>query len=188
MTSVEFRVAFAAPFRVSAGHARPGVDERIDRDSPLPATSLKGLMRATAGQLFGEKHPLVAAVFGSPAAPSPWSWSEARPLGDVWKEPVIVSRVRIGEDHVADDDMLASAEVTQAGAATFTVTQHGHLTDDALALHRALLAVVGQATRSLGANRRRGLGWVHITCTSDPPTEDTVRTLLAQGPVQGAAT
>ncbi|GAB1512569.1 RAMP superfamily CRISPR-associated protein [Actinophytocola sp. KF-1] len=188
MTTVEFRIAFAAPFRVSTGHARPGVDAGIDRDTPLPATSLKGLMRATAGQLLGEKHPLVAAVFGSVHAPSPWSWSDATPAGDGWRKPVIASRVRIGEDHVADHDMLGSAEVTQAAAATFSITQCGHLTDEALALHRALLAVAGQATRSLGANRRRGLGWVHITCTSDPPTEDTVRTLLAQGPAQGPAT
>lgn len=181
VNTVEFRIAFATPFRVSTGHARPGVDAAVDRDGPLPATSLKGLMRATASQLLGEPHPLVAAVFGSVRAPSPWSWSTARPVGDGWQEPVIASRVRIGEQHVAADDMLGSAEVTQAAAALFSVTQHGHLTDDALALHRTLLAVAGQATRSLGANRRRGLGWVHITCTSDPPNTDTVRALLDQG-------
>ena len=30
-----------------------------------------------------------------------------------------------------------------------------------------MLAVAGQAIRSIGANRRRGLGWVTITCTTE---------------------
>lgn len=182
MNIVVFRVEFAAPFRVSTGHARPGVDDTIDRDTPLPATSLKGLMRATAKQLLGEDHRLVSEVFGCVKRPSPWSWSAARPVDGDWQTPAIAARIRIGDGHVADDDMLSSAEVTQAGAAEFTVNQYGHLTEDALARHRALLVVAGHATRSLGANRRRGLGWVHITCPDDPPNADMVRALLAQGP------
>jgi hypothetical protein len=178
MTMLEFRIEFVTPFRVSAGHALPGVNAAVDRDTPLPATSLKGVMRATAGHLLGETHPLVSAVFGAAGTPSPWAWSDALPVGGSWKT-MVGTRVRIGDGHVADEDMLGSAEQTQAGAATFTVTQYGPLNDQDVAAHQALLAIAGQATRSLGANRRRGLGWVHITCTTCPPDEDTVRTLLS---------
>jgi hypothetical protein len=90
--------------------------------------------------------------------------------------------VRIGANHVAEDDMLGSAEQTLAGAATFTVARMGHVPAEDLALHLATLAISAQATRSLGANRRRGLGWVHITCQTRQPGPDQVRLLLTGGP------
>ena len=50
--------------------------------------------------------------------------------------------------------------------------------DRALALHQALLAVSGEATRSLGASRRRGMGWVTIHSLDTEPTRDQLARLL----------
>ncbi|WP_433678308.1 RAMP superfamily CRISPR-associated protein [Nocardia sp. CA-119907] len=183
MTELRFRIEFATPLRVSTGHAGPGVDAAIDPTDPLPATSLKGVMRATTIQLLGPDHPHVAAVFGSPAAACPWEWSNAAPVsGTIWQPPRRAARIRINEHHVADHDMLAVTEQTHTSAATFTIRDTGSLDDADHALHIAVLAVAGQATRSLGANRRRGLGWVHITCTTHPPGPEQIHAFLHGGP------
>jgi CRISPR/Cas system CSM-associated protein Csm3 (group 7 of RAMP superfamily) len=164
MNTLRFTIEFAGPFRVSTGHARPGVDAAIDLADALPASSLKGLMRATTKRLLGTNHPHVERVFGSAKRPTSWEWDDAVPDAGGWAPPMRASRVRIGPDHIAEDDMLGIAEQTQSDTATFTVTQRFRLDAEELALHRIVLAVAARATRSLGANRRRGLGWVHISC------------------------
>lgn len=188
MLELTFRIEFAAPFRVSTGHARPGVDATVDLADPLPATSLKGLMRGTLRQLLGDRHtdrgsevhPLVAQVFGSAANTCAWAWTGATPVeGTSWCEPRRAARIMIGDNHVASDDMLGVAEQTQAGAATFQVSQMGPIDEEHLILHRAVLAISAEATRSLGADRRRGLGWVHITCLTHRPSREDIRLLLA---------
>ena len=184
MTGLRFRITFATPFRVSSGEAAPGVDATIDPAEPLPASSLKGVMRATALDL-GAKTSLVDAVFGSPSWPCPWAWSAAAAV-DGWAEPQTASRVALDEHHAATRDMLALAEQTMAGAAEFTISQQGRCAaphsgrseEDALRAHVALLSVCGQATRSLGAARRRGLGWVQIRCASPVVTREHVELVL----------
>jgi len=184
---LRFRVEFATPFRVSTGHAAPGVDAAVDPTDPLPASSLKGVMKATAAEL-GVDAELIDAVFGSPLRESPWAWSCADPVDDDWSAPQPVSRVRLDEHHSASHDMLGIVERTHTGAAEFTVVQRARCatgTDDeaqAVAAHRALLTVCATATRSLGATRRRGMGWVHIRCLTAPPTLADVTLVL------GAAT
>lgn len=175
-----FRIEFAAPFRVSTGAGADGVDVTVDPRDPLPSTSLKGVMRATAGQLFGRHAPLVGEVFGTPATESPWAWSRAVPVLGDWSRPRPASRVKLNSDHSAEHDMLVIAEQVDAAAAVFTVTQRTPLPPEALAQHRALLAVSAQATRSLGGNRRRGLGWVHISSPDGAPTRADIELLLAQ--------
>jgi CRISPR/Cas system CSM-associated protein Csm3 (group 7 of RAMP superfamily) len=180
MITLRFRVEFAGPFRVSAGHARPGVDAAIDLTDALPASSLKGVMRATAKQLLGDDHQHVAAVFGTPANPTPWEWEDAIPVDGAWRDPVRASRIHIGADHVAQNDMLGTAEQTQAAAATFAVHQRSRLADEQLRLHRIVLAVSAAATRTLGANRRRGLGWVHIRCDDVALDAEAISRFLSQ--------
>ncbi|MGW5440572.1 RAMP superfamily CRISPR-associated protein [Nocardia asteroides] len=177
MTELRFRIAFAGPMRVSSGRARPGVDAAIDMTDPLPATSLKGVMRATATRLLGATDPRIDELFGSSAQPSPWEWSNATP-DTAWAAPQRATRIRI-QDHVTTEDMLAVAEQTHTPTATFTVT-----TDHVLAAvtsHVAVLSIAAGATRSLGAGRRRGTGWVHITCSSHPPDPELIRMFLTGG-------
>ena len=181
---LRFRIEFATPFRVSTGHAAPGVDAAVDSADPLPASSLKGVMRATAVDL-GVPEDLVKAVFGAPKRESPWVWSGAVAV-DGWAAPQPVTRIALDEHHSARTDMLGTVERTAAGAAEFTVVQRARCAvgsepeSDALARHRAVLAIAGQATRSLGAGRRRGFGWVHIRCLTAPPCRDDVALVLRQ--------
>ena len=76
---ITFTVTIHGPFHISAGESGDGADNVVDRDNPLPASSLKGLMRAAAADLLGLPDTLIADVFGAPGpAGSPWRWSDGR--------------------------------------------------------------------------------------------------------------
>lgn len=169
MSTMEFVIAFHSPFRVSTGHAAPGLDAGVDAANPLPASSIKGVMRATATQLLGAS-AIVADVFGSPKRESPWLWHDAT---GTWDPPKPAARVSMDNDtHAAAHDMLAMQEQIGAETAHFTITQRHPLHEHTLDKHHLVLAVAGQATRSLGGDRRRGLGWVTITC-QNPKLDDS---------------
>ncbi|MGH3692485.1 MAG: RAMP superfamily CRISPR-associated protein [Pseudonocardiaceae bacterium] len=178
---VRFVIDFLSPFRVSTGQAAEGVDATIDTSDPLPATSLKGVMRATAKQLLGEHAPLVGEVFGDAKRPCRWHWGDAVPAGKQWAEPQITARIQIDlATGTAKHDMLALAEETTAARAEFVITRMG-LVDD-MELHAAVLAIAARGTRSLGAARRRGLGWVSIMCPDVTLDRATVEKVLTWRP------
>lgn len=184
MTVLAFTITFYSPFRVGAAYASDGVHVAIDREDPLPADHLKGVMRAAAADLFGDhRHWAVAEVFGSTAAPSPWSWSAATPAGasDQWAFGRR-HRVRIDlETHSAMKDHLVLGEQAWAASAQFTVTGSGAaqpgpgLAEDE---HVRILRCAAAAVHGLGAWRRRGLGWVGITPNDAEITSQDVLALL----------
>ena len=152
MTVVRFTVTFHSPFRVGAAYASDGVGAAIDHDDPLPADSIKGVMRAAAADLLGTSHPAVREVFGDKRTPSPWAWSSATPS----QKPAVTQRHRVSidaEHHAARKDALVLGEQAWMPAATFV---HG-----------------------LGAWRRRGLGWVGITPKDGAVSADEVTRLLS---------
>jgi CRISPR/Cas system CSM-associated protein Csm3 (group 7 of RAMP superfamily) len=175
---LDFEITFLSPFRVSTGEAAPGLDATIDPVNALPATSLKGVMRATAAQLLGAEAPIIGEVFGSDQHPCLWHWSNACPL-DKWADPVVAARVKIGETHTATRDMLALAEETHAPRATFRITATAWMEPEQRELHGIVLAVAGQATRSLGAARRRGLGWISVSCSTITLAPSALQRFLA---------
>lgn len=178
---LRFVIDFLSPFRVSTGQAAAGVNATIDTGDPLPSTSLKGVMRATAKQLLGETSDLVAAVFGNAARPCAWHWGDAVPVGGRWAAPLITARVRIDPtSHTATRDMLALAEETATARAEFVITRMAPVED--VELHAAVLALAARGTRSLGAARRRGLGWVSITCPDVVLDRAALEQLLADRP------
>lgn len=167
MATLEFAIRFHTPFRISTGYARPGFDAGVDAHRPLPSSSLKGAMRATALRLLQPRSDVVDAVFGSTAAECPWLWHDAVPDGR-WHETLPAARVAVDpHTHTARPDMFAVSEQIGADTARFTITQRLPLDEATQRTHRLVLAVAGQAIRSIGANRRRGLGWVTITCTTE---------------------
>jgi len=175
---LRFVIDFLSSFRVSTGEAAAGVDATIDMRDPLPATSLKGVMRATAKQLLGEHADLVGRVFGDAERPCRWHWGDAIPVGDPWAPPQITARVKIDKTtRTATRDMLALTEETTAARAEFVITRMAPVQD--VELHTAVLAIAGRATRSLGAARRRGLGWVSISCSDVTLNRAIVEKVLA---------
>ena len=54
---ITFTVTIHGPFHISAGESGDGADNVVDRDNPLPASSLKGLMRAAPPTSWPARHP-----------------------------------------------------------------------------------------------------------------------------------
>ena len=157
-TTIELDIRFNTAFRISQGYGQGEVDDVIDEENPLPATSLKGVMRDAArmvlpGKRQGDKyvdHHLVDAVFGKRGSnSSPWNFSDGK-LDHTYdpRERIRVrSRVAIDERRRARDGALLFAEE--------------------LDTHVALLHVAARLVDGIGADRRRGLGWVSITTDTD---------------------
>jgi CRISPR/Cas system CSM-associated protein Csm3 (group 7 of RAMP superfamily) len=175
MKAMQVRIDFHGPFRVSTGRAAAGVNDTVDDLDLLPASSLKGVMRASAALLLPGRQELLDAVFGAAGRPSPWHWSGAA-VQDV---PVVAQRARIAIDPdtgAARRNHLLVAQEVWARSARFSVTRTGPLTAEDERTHLTVLACAAAGVHALGADRRRGLGWV--TCTPlDPQVDDE---LLAQ--------
>ena len=178
MTQISFTVTFHSPFRVGSAYARDGVDAALDRHDPLPPDHIKGLMRAAATDLLGLRTAEVDDVFGSPAAPSPWAWSSAQPVGDGW-EFSFRHRVAIDRDaHSARKDHLVLGEQAWVRQARFTIQSVGALTEAARDRHVLVLRCAASAVHALGSWRRRGLGWVGVAPDDEPVSANDVAKLL----------
>ncbi len=178
-------VRFHGPFRVATGDPAPGLAATVDREELLPATTLKGLMRASAERLLPHRPDLVAAVFGAPRSPSPWHWGPA----EMDNEPRITVRARVALDPAtgaARQAHIAVAEEVTADSARFTIRRLGPLPPGgpAESVHLTLLACAAAGVHELGAGRSRGLGWVSCTTTEpalDDPVLDHLEQILAEG-------
>jgi hypothetical protein len=187
VTVLGFSLRLHAPFRVGSAYARDRVDAALDRDDPLPADHLKGVIRDAAAQLLGADHLLVRAVFGSPEAPSAWAWTSATPQApDAW---TFTRRHRVTIDadtHTASKDHLVLGEQAWTPAARFEIHRirpvavpsspdgPGYTETD----HVTLLRAACCAVHGLGAWRRRGLGWVGIVPDDGPVTPQETLAVL----------
>ncbi|QRK88124.1 hypothetical protein JQX30_25890 [Saccharopolyspora erythraea] len=162
---------------MARGQGGGGSHDTIDERDQLPATSMAGVVRATAKKLLGSQNPVIDEVFGSDGNPSPWRWSPVRPDGD-WHGAQPAARVRIDQhSRTAQGHMLILADHTGADQGRFSITKFRYVPRERLAVHQAVLKVAAQATCSLGAWRRRGSGWVGIRCAEEI-NEETVRIFL----------
>lgn len=188
---MKFEIRFLTPFRVAAGHAGYGADATVDRGVPLPASSIKGIMRSTARDLLRLPAELVDPVFGTGRGPSPWSWSDALPVGDGPLAADIQLRARIQidpETGTARDGALSIAEEVHATRLNFTVTRTGWIEEQDRDRHQLVLMVSARAVTALGGDRRRGLGWVAVTPIDPPWTDTGVEAVVAGLTRSGAST
>lgn len=163
MTMLRFTIRFRGPFAVTSGHTSDGIDARVDPLELLPASSIKGLMRAEAQHELGVPPGLVGDVFGSPgrrSAGAPWAWSDAL----FAQQPIVerLARIKIEGEGRADEGSLLMAESVWAREASFQITRMAALSEDATRRHSLVLRAAARSVTSLGAARRRGLGWVSI--------------------------
>jgi len=163
---MRFTIVFHGPFRVATGAASDGLDAAYDAASPLPSSSLKGLMRHQAAQVLEIDAAVVAEIFGTAAAPSPWWWSDAvidpGPPGSSGTGRV---RTQLRIDPVTftavATTLRTSGELWPPGA-RFEVRRRRAIPSGRAPLHEAVLAASARAISALGSDRRRGLGWVSV--------------------------
>lgn len=158
MKTINVEVHSHTPMRIATGRAQRGLDAVLDPER-LPASSLKGVMRAAAREVLGLDEAAVAAVFGAPGSPSAWAWSDAELPDGPDKE--ITTRVRVPIDAstgvAATGGMLHAEELWLDAPISFTIEQVAAL-DDA-DRQAEVLAAAAMAVKGVGASRRRGLGW-----------------------------
>jgi hypothetical protein len=172
--TIALTLHFHTASRIATGRAARGLDAVLDHER-IPASSLKGLMRAAAVEILALPPSRVAAVYGSAGQGSPWAWNDiALPSGDGKR---ITTRVRIPIDPVTgvarEGGMFHAEELWLQDPVTCTVDQTRMVPDaDDQAL---VLAASAMAVKGIGASRRRGLGWTTWSAVIDgrsvPPSE-----------------
>ncbi|MDR1428376.1 MAG: hypothetical protein LBJ08_11580, partial [Bifidobacteriaceae bacterium] len=157
--------------------------------------------------LGGRYWPLLRAVFGGhkedvagakendyeggtsltegPTVPSPWSWSDMAWSGGKGPARERRSRIRINPDTgTADDGALVAVNEFLIRKGTFAISQIGPIPDplDTLELeaeaHVTVLEAAARTMTALGADRRRGLGWVAVTRAGKPTTPEQLAEAL----------
>jgi hypothetical protein len=178
--ALSFTITFHTAFRVGASYGRDGVDAALDREDPLPADHLKGVMRAAAKSIAGEA--LTDEVFGSTRTPAAWAWTAARLVAGAGWYFDHRHRVEIDHDtHAARKDHLALGELAWVDKARFEVHPLRRLVAEDERRHVALLRTAAAAVHGLGAWRRRGLGWVGIEPDDGAVTGDDLAVLAFPG-------
>lgn len=176
---LEVTVTFHGPFHIGTGSPGAGLDATVDRQVPLPATSLKGVMRAAALHELHLAPSLVGEVFGDDAdthqhqrRPSPWVWADADVVAAVIDRH---ARVHLDERGKAQRGFLVIGEQVWATRATFAIELRERLDPDVERRHQLVLRASARAVTAIGAGRHRGQGWVSLedaqAWTSDDTTE-----------------
>lgn len=169
---IKVTVLFHGPFRVATGVATPGTDETVNREDLLPASSLKGLMRASAVRLLPHRPELIHRTFGLRRRVGPRTPTE----GQEWADDAATSASPLAVAR-ADDDWDGSSPWHWSAADLGGVR----------ILPRARIAVdprSGAARRdflAIGEEVWAGRGEFVITRTGhlDSHTRDIHRTVLA---------
>jgi hypothetical protein len=176
---MKFGIWFHGPFAVSTGSAGRGADSTVNDDLPLPESSIKGVMLAAARTVGFPSH-LIDEVFGAQRKQSPWSWGPVEFNGPIVRQ----QRARVAIDQAtgtAKKHALAFVEQHWAESATFDILPMRYIDPAVVSDHEVVLAVAGASVESLGAERRRGSGWVSIrpmANTNEPLLNPAMRTRL----------
>lgn len=179
MTSeLTFEITFHGPFLVGGRPPGDGFDIRVDRDSLIPGSSIKGRMRAEAKYVLGVRKEMVEEIFGEDKnnkpknrqyTPGKWFFSDV----SFCDEPEIQSSNRVAMDPdkpdtgLTDEHHLMFYEQCWAQKGTYTIELLEPVAEEQLQKHIAVLQAAACSITNLGAMRRRGHGWVTI-CPLSP--------------------
>lgn len=194
LLTLDIRLSLETPLHTTGNRRVWGVDKAsavsTDGKPVIPATSLKGALRASAEALLTSwglrvcpapqpatmccdpQHLCLACqVFGNPRHRAPLKFGEARPLDDV--SPHIRSGVSISRyRRAALPQRLFFIETVQSSPATEWVAKAtgSFVTPQAAREAAALISLTARIRRAIGGGRSRGLGWIgswHIQATLD---------------------
>lgn len=166
---LDFEIEFHGPFHVGTGTSEGGTDRTVDRLVPLPASSLKGLMRAHVRHVLKVGGELVEQIFGTPGRPSSWAWSDASFVAADTRRAARIQVSRDGSGSV-DERFLMIGEHIWTTSATFTVGQLVPMAAEQVSTHLLVLRAGALSVTALGGGRRRGEGWVSISPAGSPWT------------------
>ncbi|MGB7983281.1 MAG: RAMP superfamily CRISPR-associated protein [Candidatus Nanopelagicales bacterium] len=159
---INVTVAFHAPIRISTGTARDGIDASALADY-VPGSSLKGAMRAAGRVRLGLPEPVLTRLFGDTGVASAWSWDDLA----YGPESRLTTRVRIPVSiggAASRGGMLVAEEVWVPADSTPSFSIHRQAPrGEVQPQDELLLGGCARAVKSLGAARRRGMGWVTMT-------------------------
>lgn len=175
MNEVQLTFEFHGPFRIATGEPRAGLATTVDRNRLLPPSAVKGLMRSCARDLLKLDPGVITEVFGGDGqrgrrTSTPWHWGS--PVFAT--EPQIETRSRIvidGDTGTAAPGAFFLNEEVWASTARMRLSLKQALSATDQARHRTVLSCAAAGVHSLGADRRRGLGWV--TIRPEPPVDES---------------
>ena len=168
MITLTFTVDAGGPFAVGTGQPSGGLDDTVRSQTPLPASEIKGAMRAAACVLLdvnrGAAGPggVLNAIFGAEGSSGAWAWTDAGPEDCFLIEKRSRTRLSQQTGMVTRESLAAtqSAWVAAGKQPTFAIEQLAHLDDGHIKEHVALLVAAAHAVTAVGSWRTRGMGAV----------------------------
>ncbi|MDN5789581.1 MAG: hypothetical protein L0H25_01755 [Micrococcales bacterium] len=191
MDTAVFSVQLHQPFLVSSGLSGEGLDSRARSAVPLPATSLKGVMRASATHVLGIPGELVDAVYGRegkvghPGGSAAWGWTDAGPLGafEFWSR----SRNRLDSQSggTLAEALTNTEEIWQKPGRDirFAVEPLIALSTQDAEMHRAILQASAYGVTAIGSWRNRGMGAVTMRPVAPIEGLDSILRKVTHGSV-----
>lgn len=178
METLTFTVQLHQPFLISSGLSGEGLDAVARADTYLPASSLKGVMRAAATHVLQAPADLVGEVFGvggvitRPNRGSAWAWTNAGPRSAFHAFTRSRNRLDPGGGVTVAEAMATTEEIWQKPGTeiTFLVEQLRALDAPTRRRHTTLLRASAYGVTAVGGWRNRGMGTV--TIRPAPPSRD----------------
>ena len=173
---MKFSIKFFGPFLIGGVAPGDGFDMRIDRDAPIPASSLKGRLRAEAKHMLRINNNVLEEIFGTTKRCGQWWFSDV----DV-KHPTfeLANRVAMDSENPdsgrPDEHQLVFFEQCWAKSATFTIEPFGLLDQEKEKQHQAVLQAAALSVTNIGGMRRRGHGWVAISPEENLDKQELLR-------------
>jgi len=184
LLTLDIRLSLDTPLHTTGSRRLWGVDKAsaisVDGKYVIPATSLKGFLRANAEALLTswglpiclapqpttmchdlQNLCLVCQVFGNPRRMAPLKFAELRPLDEV--SPSVRSGVSISRyRRAALPQRLFFIETVQSPPTAEWVTKAigSFETSQAAKEAAALIYLATRVQRAIGGGRSRGLGWI----------------------------